>query len=712
MGSSTTSVIQPARRFAVIIANWEYQYFTSLRGVERDCDDLLAVLKQPQAGFSQVLPLRNKTRSEALDAIRQLAEGLRPGDLLLLYFIGHGDDTHEHVLLFPKADRNGLKYGEEAVQVRYLVDLVLRWKLHATLVLDACRENRDLTQSIEGKGLKALPDLTRDIAVAERGAGEAAAAAATPAGSLSILMACGPNMLAHEIPDPHAGYRGLFSWAFVEHLHEQLRDGHHVLFDQELRDGVREQMRRLAAAHKLEGNQEPELRGSVSVTLIPGKPRFTAPAATVSPQAPAVAPAAPAAFGPAAPVNPAPSPQQTAADLASRLLRERDHKFAQVKSAAEDLLRLGEWHRSVQHCAALIEHAKQLIQLKPGEPWIDQLLDLLWTRAPWSLMDRGDSYERVADLSGGHADFYAAHFSPDGKRVCLSGEAPAVLIHDVGSPNAAPRRIAGHQAFVRAARFSPDGSLLLTASADGTARVTAVEDEQVLRVFPQPMRALCADWSPDGESILVGGDDGNLLVWSLSEHGPPKRLQGHRGKVICCRFSADGCAIASAGEDGVVRIWNGGGEALFESKAHKSAIFGLAIGASGSVFLSAAEDGVVRAFGSHGKAPSAKLAEHGDAALCTDLFPGERLAASASADGKVIVWDLQQGRSLFSFQAAGDWVRAVAISPDGCHIVSCGDGRHASLWRVRARKPAITRQQLVALARRDVEAKAATSQRH
>ncbi|MEM9485136.1 MAG: hypothetical protein AAGA83_15770, partial [Cyanobacteria bacterium P01_F01_bin.116] len=72
----------------------------------------------------------------------------------------------------------------------------------------------------------------------------------------------------------------------------------------------------------------------------------------------------------------------------------------------------------------------------------------------------------------------------------------------------------GHTAAIKAMAFSPDGTVLATASTDQTIRL----------------------WQLDGTPIAT--------------------LRGHRGSIEDVRFSPDGKILASASKDATVILWN------------------------------------------------------------------------------------------------------------------------------------------------------------
>ena len=65
-------------------------------------------------------------------------------------------------------------------------------------------------------------------------------------------------------------------------------------------------------------------------------------------------------------------------------------------------------------------------------------------------------------------------------------------------------------------------------------------------------------FSPDGNSILSGGDDRTVRLWDRQGNPIGDPFQGHQGRVSSIAFSPDGNRILSGGIDGTVRLWRGG----------------------------------------------------------------------------------------------------------------------------------------------------------
>ncbi|WP_145962892.1 WD40 repeat domain-containing protein [Mangrovicoccus ximenensis] len=115
---------------------------------------------------------------------------------------------------------------------------------------------------------------------------------------------------------------------------------------------------------------------------------------------------------------------------------------------------------------------------------------------------------------------------------------------------AAPAALGG------SATFSPDGSRVLTGSADGTARVWEAAGGTELAVLHGDGDAvLSAVFSPDGRNILTGSKDHSARVWDAADGTELAALHGHEGFVLSAVFSPDGSRVLTGSDDGTARIW-------------------------------------------------------------------------------------------------------------------------------------------------------------
>jgi WD40 repeat protein len=90
--------------------------------------------------------------------------------------------------------------------------------------------------------------------------------------------------------------------------------------------------------------------------------------------------------------------------------------------------------------------------------------------------------------------------------------------------------LAGHTDAVTSALFSPDGSRLVTASFDGTARVWDAASGDALATLSGHKALLwSARFSPDGSRIVTASDDKTAQVWDAETGNLVATLAGHVG---------------------------------------------------------------------------------------------------------------------------------------------------------------------------------------
>jgi WD40 repeat protein len=107
-------------------------------------------------------------------------------------------------------------------------------------------------------------------------------------------------------------------------------------------------------------------------------------------------------------------------------------------------------------------------------------------------------------------------------------------------------------------------------------------------------------------------------------------------------LSGDGQTLVSGGDDGTVRLWSvASGECRAVLEGHGAAVYGVAITRTGGLLASAGFDATLGVWDAESARRVAVLADHADAVYAVTFSADGSVAASGSLDGSVKVWDMR-----------------------------------------------------------------------
>jgi MTH538 TIR-like domain (DUF1863)/WD domain, G-beta repeat len=205
-----------------------------------------------------------------------------------------------------------------------------------------------------------------------------------------------------------------------------------------------------------------------------------------------------------------------------------------------------------------------------------------------------------------------------------------------------------HEQPLRDVAFHPSGSILLTVSEDGTARLWDTYTGAELRVLIGHQDAIWSTaFSPQGDQIATGSRDGTARLWDTDTGTELEVLTGHEAGVLFVAFSPSGKQVVTASEDGTARIWDSSnGAELAVLHGHTEAVITATFAPSGNQVLTASADATARIWDAHSGAAIAVLRGHNKLLQMAVFSPSGHRLVTASMDGTARIWDANSHKEL------------------------------------------------------------------
>jgi WD40 repeat protein len=177
-------------------------------------------------------------------------------------------------------------------------------------------------------------------------------------------------------------------------------------------------------------------------------------------------------------------------------------------------------------------------------------------------------------------------FSPDGTRVLTAASDHTARIWDARSGE--QLLSLAHPDAVMSATWSPDGRLVATACWDHYMRVWSSADGRLLQTFAEaPNQLLDVSFDHGGSRLASTGHDGQVLLWNRATATPYMSLDGHSGPATSVVWSPDDALIATSADDQTARIWDAATGKLLATRTHRSSVMQVTWSRSGDRILTA-----------------------------------------------------------------------------------------------------------------------------
>lgn len=243
------------------------------------------------------------------------------------------------------------------------------------------------------------------------------------------------------------------------------------------------------------------------------------------------------------------------------------------------------------------------------------------------------------------------------------------------------QKLEGHQLNVRNVAFSPDASVVMTASSEFDSPVRlwdAVTGEERQRL--QIGSSLTAISMSPCWTIMATGSKNKVRIWDPVTGEQQHKLKGHTDIINDLSFSSNAKLLVSGSKDKTVRLWDSttgrevaklDGENLFEAQAFSP---------GGSMFVSWSDSTVTLWNTASGKMKLKLKHKH---SIGKAIFsPNSKAIAFAFNNFDIIIWDIATRKEVQRLEGQTRSITAIAFSADGSMLASGSDHGIVRVWDV------------------------------
>ncbi|QFU88346.1 hypothetical protein [Amycolatopsis sp. YIM 10] len=277
---------------------------------------------------------------------------------------------------------------------------------------------------------------------------------------------------------------------------------------------------------------------------------------------------------------------------------------------------------------------------------------------------------------------YSTDLSPNGEFAAVGGSDGRIVVWDLAANRPLPAEFGGHTQPVDDVEFSPDGSLLATASAETYGvRIWEVPSGRLVRTLPGVFRLA---WRPDGRELAAVSLSADMPVVGWDPRGGQelRRLPGDGEVVHDIAFSPDGHRLAVARQGGVVELWRAGDSTLVTRAEPHPDKGGMRVSFAPGVLASSSQaETTIRLWDSETGEPREPIPMGGGFGPAAMAFSPDGLRLLAGTGSEIQRWDMTNRQRIGNYAWDRDVVADLVVSADGRTVAAATTNGKVTRWQ-------------------------------
>ena len=255
-------------------------------------------------------------------------------------------------------------------------------------------------------------------------------------------------------------------------------------------------------------------------------------------------------------------------------------------------------------------------------------------------------------------------FTKDGKNVITGSADNTAKIWDAGSGKEW-LTLKGHREVIFSVALSPDEKKIITGSWDGTAKIWDASTGKLLQTLTfENSSPYQVGFFKNDIYAFIAGLDKSLKLYELDSKQEVQNYIGHSDVIQAFAVHPNDQQMASVSWDGKLKVWNTATGLQEWRISLEEPLYSVCYSNNGEYLAFGGGDRVLRLVNSQDGEEVKSLTGH-KSAITNIQFSGDgKLLISASEDGMIKIWDINEGKELISYILLEnkDWM---AINAEG-----------------------------------------------